>query len=79
MEHLEKVWTTREIFESFDIPETHIIKTSGQYVGGLLIMQKCDSVVKIFKDCLETIRNDQLLITDHYNNKNQDILPYNEK
>ena len=32
-------------------------------------MQKCDAVISIFKDCLEKIRKDHLLITDHYNSK----------
>ena len=30
-------------------------------------MQKCDAVINIFKNCLDKIRKDPLIITDHYN------------
>jgi len=70
MNHIEKAWTTKKIFDSFSIPENDPIETSGQYVGGILIMQKCDSVINIFKDCLDKIRKDPLIITDQFN-KNQ--------
>ena len=33
-------------------------------------MQKCEAVINIFNDCLDKIRKDPLIITDHYN-KNQ--------
>lgn len=67
--HPERIWTTKEIFNLFNIPENHEIETSNQLVGGIIIMQKCDAVINIFKDCLDKIRNDHLLITDHYNSK----------
>ena len=67
--HQERAWTTKEIFEAFNISENHIIETSNQLVGGIIIMQKCDAVINIFKDCLDKIRKDHLLITDHYNSK----------
>ena len=65
--HKENVWTTKQIFHSFGISENDPIETSGQYVGGVLIMQKCEAVKNIFKDCLDKIRKDPLIITDHYN------------
>tara|TARA_B110000902_G_C14257909_1_gene568648 strand:- start:647 stop:1420 length:774 start_codon:yes stop_codon:yes gene_type:complete len=70
--HLEKVWTTKQIFNSFDIPENDSIETSGQYIGTIMIMQKCDAVINIFKDCLDKIRKDPLIITDHYNRNQRD-------
>ena len=70
MGHKENVWTTKQIFHSFGIPENDPIETSGQYAGGILIMQKCEAVINIFNDCLDKIRKDPLIITDHYN-KNQ--------
>jgi hypothetical protein len=72
MSHLEKIWTTNQIFESFGVADDDEIKSSGQFVAGLLIMQKCDGVVNLFEDCYEKLRSNPLLITDHYN-KNQDI------
>ena len=70
MGHQEKEWTTKQIFDSFNIPENHLIETSGQYMATIMIMQKCDDVIKMFKDCLDKIIKDPLIITDNYN-KNQ--------
>lgn len=67
--HQERIWTTKEIFAAFNVPENHEIETSNQLVGGIIIMQKCDAVINIFKDCLDKIRKDHLLITDYYNSK----------
>jgi hypothetical protein len=68
LKHMEKVFTTKQIFESFNIPENHPIETSRQYVGGILIMQKCNNIINIFKDCLDKLRKNPLLITNYYNN-----------
>tara|TARA_B110000977_G_C10972834_1_gene453001 strand:+ start:159 stop:911 length:753 start_codon:yes stop_codon:yes gene_type:complete len=70
MGHKENVWTTKQIFHSFGIPENDPIETSGQYMATIIIMQKCEAVINIFNDCLDKIRKDPLIITDHYN-KNQ--------
>ena len=40
MSHKENLYTTKEIFDSFNVPENDPIETSGQFVGGILIMQK---------------------------------------
>ena len=45
------------------------IKKSGQFCGGLLIMQKCDAIINLFQECLNILRNNKLLITDVYNKK----------
>ena len=63
----ENEWTTRQIFDAFNVVENDPIETSGQYIATIIIMQKCDSVINIFKDCLDKIRKDHLIITDHYN------------
>ena len=68
--HQENAWATKQIFDSFGIPENDPIEISGQYIGGIIIMQKCEDVINIFKDCLDKIRKDPLIITNHYN-KNQ--------
>ena len=65
----ESEYTTKEIFNSFNIPQDHVIETSNQLMATIIIMQKCDEVINIFKDCLQKIRKDHLLITDHYNSK----------
>lgn len=70
MGHTENIWTTKQVFDSFGIPENNPIKTSGQYIATIIIMQKCEDVINMFNDCLDKIRKDPLIITDHYN-KNQ--------
>ena len=67
MGHQENVWTTKQVFDSFDISENNPIETSGQFIATILIMRKCDAVINIFKNCLDKIRKDPLIITDHYN------------
>lgn len=70
MDHIEKTFTTKEIFELFGIIENDPIELSGQYVATILIMQKCDAVINIFKDGINKIKIDNNIITDYYN-KNQ--------
>ena len=65
----ENMWTTNEIFNSFDISENTILRRSKHLMATVIIMQKCDAVISIFKDCLDKIRKDHLLITDYYNSK----------
>ena len=57
MPHKENHYTTKQIFDSFNVPENDPIETSGQFVGGILIMQKCDAVVNLYKDCMNKIKN----------------------
>ena len=72
---LEYYWTTKEIFNSFDISLDHKHATSKQFAATIIIMQKCDKVINIFKDCLIKIRKDPFIITDKYNNKqNKDFI-----
>mgnify|MGYP001183299738 FL=1 len=63
----ENMWTTNEIFNSFNISENNILRKSKHLMSTIMIMQKCDAVINIFKDCLDKIRINPLLITDHYN------------
>ena len=71
--HIEKKWTTKQIFDLFDISPNDIIQNSGQYMATILIMQKCNNVIKIFNDSLEIIRKDHKIITDYYNNQQNNI------
>ena len=67
MRFVENEWTTKEILDSFGVERNGWIAASGQIMATVLIMQKCDGVIKIFKDCLDKIRKDPLMITDYYN------------
>ncbi|WP_282134442.1 hypothetical protein [Seonamhaeicola maritimus] len=77
MNFLDQAFTTRQIFNAFGIPINDEVERTGQFVGGILIMQKCNDVIKIFEDCLDKIRKDHLLITDHYNTDQFDIFREN--
>ena len=67
----EKKYTTSQVFDKLNINYDSDILTSGQYVGGILIMKKCDNVLNIFNKFFEVIDSDHNLITDHYNKINQ--------
>jgi hypothetical protein len=68
----EKVWTTRQIFEYFNIDEQNSeIKETGQYLGGVFILQKNKHSMNYLREFIKCIIKDKLLITDYYNNKNQ--------
>ena len=70
-QHKEKTWTTREIFEYFDVSKNEI-KESGQYLGGVFFLKKNDHA-RLYLDKLnECINTNMLLITDVYN-RNQDL------
>ena len=69
MGFIEEHWTTKEIFKAFNVDKNDSIKKSGQFCGGLLIMQKCDAIINLFQECLNILRNNKLLITDVYNKK----------
>ena len=63
----EKCWTTKEIFQYFNIGLDSDIACSNQYAGGILIMQKCKHSLKILEEYGKVMAFDQKLITDYYN------------
>ena len=69
MEHKEKHWTTKEIFDFFGESVDGEIANSGQLLGGVLIMQKNSSLVQYMKSYSEIINNHPLLATDIFNAK----------
>jgi hypothetical protein len=46
VEHLEKKWTKMDIIDYFNADETNIIET-GQLVGGVYILRKCNHTVEL--------------------------------
>lgn len=71
MEFPEEQYTTSQIFLSTNAPNE--IKKTGQYVGGILIMKKCENVLNIFRDFFSVLKQDHKLITDYYNNYKQSL------
>jgi len=68
---VEKWWTTREIFEHFEVDLNGEIANSGQYLGGILVMKKNDHLKRYMEIYLSTLLTNPLLCTDYYNNNNQ--------
>ena len=68
---MEKKWTIREIFEYFGVNPQSNIGTSGQYLGGVFIMQKNKHLEEYMTKLLAAIEYDPLMCTDDYNKKNQ--------
>lgn len=71
MTHLEKKYTTKEIFNYFDININEEIANTGQIVGGIRIMKKNKNLINIIDKEYKTLHDNPLLFTNHYN-KNQE-------
>lgn len=65
---LEKWWTTKHIFEYFNINNDSNIKETGQYISTVLILRKNAHLLKYLELFEKCINDNKLLITDHYNN-----------
>ena len=64
----EEHYTSQKIFNAFGVLPDSPIRKSGQYGTTILVMRKCEHVLRSFVKCIEIIDNDQKLITDYYNN-----------
>jgi len=67
MGHREREWTTKEIFNAFGIDRDSEHAISGQYVGTILVMRKCDHLENIINHVFSIMKQDKYLITDKYN------------
>lgn len=71
MPHLERKFTIKEIFHSFNMNVNDNNGNSGQYLATVLIMKNDKKMMEILEDCINTIRKDQLIVTDYYNKLEQ--------
>jgi hypothetical protein len=67
MPHIENVWTTKEIFKYFNVENNSNIVNSGQIVGGIQIIKKNLNSIKLVNLWNQTLYDNPLLFTDHYN------------
>ncbi len=67
----EKVWTTTEIFNYFNISTNSQITNSGQFHSTILIMKKNNNLINIIKNYYKILYTNPLLFTDYYNNNQQ--------
>ena len=67
MPHLEKIWTTKEVFEYFNLDINGVFGSSGQIMSTIRIMKKVPNLIKLIDMEYEVYSNKPLLVTDHYN------------
>ena len=72
MEHLEKTWTTRQIFQHFNLDLNSDYSNSGQIIATIVIMKKNEKLMKIIDECFNALTTNPLLFTDEYNHQNQE-------
>ena len=68
--YIEKAWTTKRLFDYFDIDTDSEFANTPQLMGGHLLFKNNEhtkNYMKLYMDCLEY---DQKLITDYYNSEN---------
>jgi len=68
----ERCWTTKEVFKYFNVDMNGEIALSGQHVGGIFIIKKCEHSKKFMEKYLNTILENPVLCTDYYNDKGQE-------
>jgi hypothetical protein len=70
--HIEKKWTTQEIFECFNIhSDSKDILESGQIIATVKMFKKCANSINIVSAWLNALHANPLLFTDHYNKNKQ--------
>jgi hypothetical protein len=70
--HIEKKWTTQEIFDNFNIhSDSKDILESGQIIATVKMFRKCANSINIVSAWLNALHANPLLFTDHYNKNKQ--------
>ncbi len=65
--HIEKNWTSKELFDFFEIEIDSSIGNSTQLLGGHLIFKKNDHTEQFMQKFNQVVNTDYKLITDFYN------------
>jgi len=72
LHHIEKKWTTQEIFDNFNIySNSKDILESGQIIATVKMFKKCANSINIVSAWLNALHANPLLFTDHYNKNKQ--------
>jgi hypothetical protein len=69
--HAERTWSTREIFEHFNVKTEEKITGTGQVMATVLIIRKCPRALRLVETWNETLDAAPSLFTDQHN-ANQD-------
>lgn len=67
---IEKNWTTKEVFDYFNVASNKEVTDTVQYLGGIIFAKKTPGTVKFFKNFQKTVSDNPNLITNYYD-KNQ--------
>ena len=70
-DQIEKWWTTKEIFNYFNVEINSEISNSGQYLDGILIMKKNEHLMKTIDLWMKTVYDKPEIFTDKFNRLNQ--------
>ena len=74
--HKEHRFTTEQIFEAFDVSKNNnAIRNAGQYVGGMLMIQKGAHCRKWLQKANTMLEEDPWLFTDKHNEKAKQVNP----
>jgi hypothetical protein len=73
MPHIEKKYTNKELFHHFNMNVNDNNGNSGMIMATILIMKNTEKMMKIIDECINVLRTDHLLVTDHYNKMEQCI------
>jgi hypothetical protein len=68
---IENRYTIKELFHYFNMNVNDNNGNSRQIVGGILIMKNTEKMMKIIDECINVLRTDHFLVTDHYNKMGQ--------
>jgi hypothetical protein len=71
--HAERLWTTKQIFNYFNINMDSEMAKNGQYLDTVIIMEKNNHMKKILDIWIKSIYDNALMFTDIYNS---DQAPY---
>ena len=69
-QHREYEWTKMDIFKKMAIDIDSSTFNSGQLIGGIIIIKKCEHSLKVFKEILEISENYNLINDSQSNLKN---------
>lgn len=69
MGNIENLWTTAHLFRAFNVSDQVNITHTGQYSGGIVILQKGPHYREFIELCTLVLDIDPWMITDKYNNE----------
>jgi hypothetical protein len=68
----ERNFNVKEVFKYFSVSMESEVAKSGQYLGGVLIIQKNEHAMFIVDLFLKALEDDPLMFSDHYNTEYQE-------